>query len=399
MNHALIGLSQIMRRAFQGDDLTTLIQELTARIQHNGSDAAAMLDLATVWHIRGHSELASQLQWQALQLRQHYTLISSPERPTLKLLAIMGPGDIMSNMPVEFLIDNDVNHDIALELLYLDNGLSAPKELPEHDVAIVAVCESEKNQWLLAQLRNVMQHWPRPYINSPAAIARLHRESQRELLANIPGILVSEAERMHREDLESLLNFAESPSHFFPVIARPIGSHAGIGLKKLNQPGDVLDYLQSSTDEEFYVAPFIDYRSADGKYRKFRVVMIDGQAMAAHMAVSERWMVHYLNADMLDNAQHRAEEAEFMLKFDQEFAVRHRLALANIDRAVKLDYYSIDCAEMRSGELVVFEVDSGAVVHSMDPVEKFPYKPPQMRKVFSAFRNMISRRPSVARAA
>ncbi len=132
------------------------------------------------------------------------------------------------------------------------------------------------------------------------------------------------------------------------MIARPLGSHAGIGLKKLNQPGDVLDYLQSSTDEEFYVAPFIDYASADGKYRKFRVVMIDGQAMAAHMAVSARWMVHYLNADMLDNAQHRAEEAEFMLKFDREFAVRHRVALANIDRAVKLDYYSIDCAEMRS---------------------------------------------------
>ncbi len=127
--------------------------------------------------------------------------------------------------------------------------------------------------------------------------------------------------------------------------------------------------------------------------------MIDGQAMAAHMAVSARWMVHYLNADMLDNAQHRAEEAEFMLKFDREFAVRHRVALANIDRAVKLDYYSIDCAEMRSGELVVFEVDSGAVVHSMDPVEKFPYKPPQMRKVFSAFRNLVTGRTNVAKAA
>lgn len=94
-----------------------------------------------------------------------------------------------------------------------------------------------------------------------------------------------------------------------------------------------MEYLQSSTDEEFYVAPFIDYASADGKYRKFRVCMIDGQAMAAHMAVSPRWMVHYLNADMLDSAQHRAEEAEFMLRFDQEFAVRHRLALANIDRS------------------------------------------------------------------
>lgn len=395
----LMGLSQIMRRAFAGDDLVSLTQELTTRIERDASDAAAMLDLATVWQIRGQADLAVQLQWQALQRRQHYTFAHSPARPTLRLLAIMGPGDVMSNMPVEFLIENDVNGDMAIELLYLGDGLAAPSAIPAHDIAVVAVCESDQNRWLLAQLGEVMKHWPRPYINHPSSIARLGREEQPHLLAGIPGIVVSQAERMHREDLEGLLNFADYPSHFFPVIARPLGSHAGIGLKKLNQPGDVLDYLQSSTDEEFTVAPFIDYASADGKYRKFRVVMIDGQALAAHMAVSSRWMVHYLNADMLDNAQHRAEEAEFMLKFDQEFAVRHRVALANIDRAVKLDYYSIDCAEMRSGELVVFEVDSGAVVHSMDPVEKFPYKPPQMRKVFSAFRNLVTGRTSVAKAA
>ena len=399
MNNQLIGLSQIMRRAFQGDDLVSLTQELTDRISRDAEDAAAMLDLATVWQIRGQADLASQLKWQALQLQQHYTHLGNPPRPTMRVLALQGPGDVMSNMPVEFLIDNDVNRDMAIDLLFLGDGLSAPKELPEHDIAFVAVCESEENQWLLVQLSDVMRHWPRPYINRPFSIARLHREGQCELLANIQGTLVSQAERMHREELGGLLNFADYPSHFFPIIARPIGSHAGIGLKKLNQPGDVLDYLQSFTDEEFYVAPFIDYRSDDGKYRKYRVVMIDGQPMAAHMAVSARWMVHYLNADMLDNAQHRAEEAEFMLKFDQEFAVRHRMALANIDRAVKLDYYSIDCAEMRSGELVVFEVDSGAVVHSMDPVDKFPYKPPQMRKVFSAVRGMLTGRANVARAA
>ncbi len=396
----LLGLSHIMRRAFQGDDLVSLTGELTQRIERSADDAAAMLDLSIAWQIRGQTELAMQLQWQALQLQQHYTLASNPARPKLKLLAIMGPGDVMSNMPVEFLIDNEVNHDLAVELLYLGNGLSTPRQLPDHDLAIVAVCESEENRWLLAQLNEVMKHWPKPYLNRPAEIAKLNRTGLSELLANIRGILVSQAERICREDLEELLHFAESPSHFFPVIIRPIGSHAGIGLKKLNQPGDVLDYLQSSTDEEFYVAPFIDYASADGKYRKFRVVMIDGQPLAAHMAVSSRWMVHYLNADMLDNARHRAEEEEFMLKFDQEFAVRHRLALANIDRAVKLDYYSIDCAEMRSGELVVFEVDSGAVVHSMDPVETFPYKRPQMRKVFSAFRNLVTGRSNhLARAA
>jgi hypothetical protein len=39
--------------------------------------------------------------------------------------------------------------------------------------------------------------------------------------------------------------------------------------------------------------------------------------------------------------------------------------------------------------LLIFEVDSGAVVHSMDPIAVFPYKQPQMRKIFAAFRELL----------
>jgi hypothetical protein len=31
------------------------------------------------------------------------------------------------------------------------------------------------------------------------------------------------------------------------------------------------------------------------------------------------------------------------------------------------------------------------IVHAMDPPDMFPYKPPQMRKVFDAFRAMLQR--------
>ncbi|MDR3631037.1 MAG: hypothetical protein P4L42_11955, partial [Desulfocapsaceae bacterium] len=55
-----------------------------------------------------------------------------------------------------------------------------------------------------------------------------------------------------------------------------------------------------------------------------------------------------------------------------------------------LDYLVIDCAETRDGQLLVFELDTGAVVHAMDPVDIFPYKVPQMRKVFSAFSDMLA---------
>ena len=49
----------------------------------------------------------------------------------------------------------------------------------------------------------------------------------------------------------------------------------------------------------------------------------------------------------------------------------------------------IDCAETTAGRLLVFEVASSAVVHAMDSAEIFPYKKPQMRKVFDAFCVML----------
>ena len=67
----------------------------------------------------------------------------------------------------------------------------------------------------------------------------------------------------------------------------------------------------------------------------------------------------------------------------------HRDALRVLDEGVALDYFGIDCAETATGELLIFEVDSALIVHALDPVDLYPYKPPQMRKVFAAFRALL----------
>ena len=64
---------------------------------------------------------------------------------------------------------------------------------------------------------------------------------------------------------------------------------------------------------------------------------------------------------------------------------------------VGLDYFIIDCAETPSGDLLVFEIDNTAVVHDMDSAELYPYKPPQMHKIFDAFTAMLERRAAARR--
>ena len=89
-----------------------------------------------------------------------------------------------------------------------------------------------------------------------------------------------------------------------------------------------------------------------------------------------------------------------MRDFDRDFGLRHQGALAAVAGRVGLDYFTIDCAENKNGELLIFEADNTAVVHNMDSPEVFPYKAPQMRKIFDAFAAMLVRaRPAREQAA
>ncbi len=382
---ALHGLAKIMRLAFAGDDLVELTYELTQRVASDGHDSAALLDLSVVHQLRANHGAALELQWQGLRLQQHYRLASNASRPAVRVLSIMGPGAVMANTPIEFLLEDS---DIALEMLYVGAGLPPVHDIPKHDVAFVAVCESDSNQQLLSQLQSVMTYWPQPHLNSPERIAQLARDSLSELLRDIRGSVVVQSQRVSRAELTG----HERLLLAYPLIVRPANSHAGHGLCRLDHVSQISEYLSQHSDEEFSIAPFVDYRSgSDGLFRKYRVAVIAGQAYPAHMALSPRWMVHYLNADMVENADNRAAEQRFMESFDWEFGVRHRAALMEIDLRLGLDYYSIDCGETPDGHLLVFEIDSGAVVHAMDPVDLFPYKRPHMQKLFSAFQGLVKR--------
>jgi hypothetical protein len=115
------------------------------------------------------------------------------------------------------------------------------------------------------------------------------------------------------------------------------------------------------------------------------------------MAIADRWDIWYLNAGMSESAARRLEEETFMATFDIGFGRRHRAALSQLTARLGLDYFTIDCAETKDGSLLIFEADNTAVVHNMDMPHIFPYKPPQMRRVFDAFLAMLQRRAAQAK--
>ncbi len=392
----LIGLAQLMRMAVSGVDLGPLGTQLIAcaGADPRTANADALMDLSTVLQLRGDRELAMDIQAQALAIQQLYSppyALADRGAAVLRLLVIMGPGDLMSNSPVEFLLEDT---DVALDIVYVTHDLDLPDILPSHDLLFVAIAESQANIPLLNKIETAIESWPQPVLNSPARIACLSRDNNCALLKSAPGVDMPTTVRIRRLMLEEisrgeLLLTSVLDDGDFPVIVRPVDSHAGKGLEKLEDAGAIAEYLRGIANCEFYISRFVDYRGTDGQFRKYRIVLIEGRPFICHMGISAHWMIHYLNAGMAEDAGKRDEEARFMTGFDTGFAVRHADAFRAINERLGLDYVGIDCAESADGKLLIFEVDSCMIVHAVDSVGIFPYKQPQMKKVFGAFRQML----------
>ncbi len=388
----LLGLSLLLRAAFQDEDLTVHVPALMARAENEG-DAYAMLDLALILQLRFQKQDGMAVLGEALKIRQLFRIANAGD-DALHLLVIKTPGDLMANTPLECLLDEA---GITIDVLYVAAELPWPARLPPHDLVFVAISEADMHRPVLEQLATRLTDWPRPVLNLPQRIPPLSRDEAFAVLRDVPGICMTVTSRIERQTLQALVADGAAPLEVmpgiaFPIILRPLGSHAGTDLCRIEHAAEVGPYLQRVDAEQFFVANFIDYASADGLFRKFRVLQIDGRAFVCHMGVSAHWMVHYPYDEMKAHAGRRQEEAAMMASFDDAFALRHRDALAAIHARFGLDYVGFDCAETRDGKLLVFELANALVVHGIDDPQQFPYKAAQMQKVFAAFRDMLQRK-------
>lgn len=390
----IVGMAAILRQAYDGGDLSTLAADLIHRIAQDPGDAGAWLDLSTVLLAGGQREQGLEMQDRALGLRRVF------HRPGgcpggFRVLAIFAPGDFMANTPVDFLLP-----DIDLYTIYVDReGCMGPA--PAHDVAFLAAGESVANSAILSRLTPTLDAWDRPVVNaSPLTIAGLTRDGVSSKFADALRLVCPATARARREDLLGIVATPGAiqdllPGCGYPLVLRPIGTHAGRDFGRVESADGLAAYLQVQTGDEFYLSPFIDYRSADGQFRKQRIVFIDGRPFPSHLAVSDHWMVHYLSADMETRPERRAEEEAWMQDFETVFAVRHAAAFGELTQRLGLDYFGIDCAEMPDGRLLVFEIDVAMIVHDLDSAETFPYKPAAMKRLFEAFLDLLRLRASL----
>jgi hypothetical protein len=389
-----IGFAKLTTMAFRGADLRPLRDELISKVAGGTAGAGEGLDLSLITQLLGDKQTGIAIQAEVLAFHQLFRSPCAVEKPKLRVLALAAAIDMGGNTPIEFLLEET---GIELLTLYVIPGVGLPARLPEHDVAIVIASDSEECRAALDIIDQAVPRWPRPMLNPPRLVCNLDRDKLHRLLHGIEGLDIPATISVTRAQLSDVAHSNPSLTEIaaeleFPVIIRPRGSHAGVGLAKVDERAALARYLAERPEHDFFVSRFVNYANEDGLFRKYRVVFVDGRPYACHMAIADRWDIWYLNAGMSDSAAKRLEEETFMRTFEIGFARRHQAALAAMADRIGLDYFTIDCAENQHGELLIFEADNTAVVHNMDSPDIYPYKPPQMRRIFEAFAAMLQGR-------
>ena len=380
---ATVALRQnLAQMLYESGDANAAIAEHRIVLRSNDRNVASHLALYELLQIAGDRVMALAHQRLALEEQRVYSSIAPEERRVV--LFVMAPGDWQANIPVDFLIDARTT---TVHKLYLiDESYLRRDVIPRYDVIWNAIAESADNHRYLELAERLMGERDRPALNAPQRVLATARLRLADTL-RATGARVAAISEMRAADLQS-----GALPYPFPVIARPAGSHAGHGLARLDSAADCAPYVQEHEAHAYYVSPFVDYASADGYFRKYRIVFVDGVPYPVHLAISKNWMIHYYNAEMADNAWMREEEARFLADLRSAFGKTQFQTLLEIANAAGLEYFGIDATLDANGDVLVFEADPAMLVHTTDPVELYPYKHEFIPRIYRAIEVMIDRR-------
>ena len=185
----------------------------------------------------------------------------------------------------------------------------------------------------------------------------------------------------------------------FPLLLRAPGFHTGRHFVRVETPERLAAAITELPGEDVWLIEHLDSRDNEGTFRKFRVMIIDGQLYPLHLAISRDWKVHYFTADMAHSAENRSKDAAFVENMTDAVGRRGIVALARIGEVLGLDYGGIDFAVNTRGEILFFEANATMVVVPLSLDEKWDYRRPAVDRVFAAVRTMLVERSIESTAA
>ncbi|WFR94882.1 tetratricopeptide repeat protein [Rhizobium tumorigenes] len=261
---------------------------------------------------------------------------------------------------------------------------------PRVDVVVNLVSETDFGLDVIASAIDLADSLGRPVVNHPRLILGTDRESISQRLAHVADTVMPATVRIDAGDLCRRVRDQATPS--LPVIVRHATTHGGEMMELVDSPDALLDFAEEAGERMLYLTDYVDYRSADGLFRKYRFLFVGEEILPYHLAIGDGWKVHHASTRMGDVEWMRTEEQAFLADPASIFGVSGMAALETIRRQIGLDYCGIDCALDAEGRVVVFEVNASMLIHSDNP--GFEYKTPYVLAIKAAFERLLEQRAS-----
>jgi tetratricopeptide (TPR) repeat protein len=386
--------NQLGKLHFELNEIESALECFQQAVALDPHNAESIYWIGGIRQKMGEIEAAEAAYAEAARLQP---LIRRPaaKRPAdFRVLALFAP--FAGNLPTEYLF-KDPDYDTDTLALFASRQYDA--ELLKQDVQVVVnlISDADQADALLPLAADLVGRLGRPIINDPRKIQRTTRDMVAGLLEGIPNCRVPKVWRQKTgADSQVATVHAALPASC-PILVRPVGTHGGDDLAKIEGPAELAALLAQPTDTDRYLIEYIDYRSPDGYFRKYRFIFVDDQILPYHLAIANDWKVHHDSTDMADHRWMQQEEERFLCNPAAIFNAGHYQVLRAIQQCIGLEYFGIDCGLDQAGNLVVFEANASMLVH--DDNAEFPYKTPFVHRIKRAFDEMLRKFAQLTAAA
>jgi tetratricopeptide (TPR) repeat protein len=375
----------------KGDhDIATRWYQLVLTLDPNV--AIACQNLAAIHVGAGRTAKADAYRERAYRIQRVFVEQAPHQtRRVLVLCAARASG----NVPFEALLPGAVNCRIKYAIDYAADAEDA--QLPPFDLVFNAIGEPDVAAPLAGRLARFIAHLAahdgRPLLNPPAAIERTARDQIPQLLGDLHDVQVAPCIRIDTPPSSSsaLAGWLADNNLALPVLARPAATHGGEGLVQCESVAALETRLRESQGPQ-YLSAFRDYRSADGYYRKYRMIFVDREPFPYHLAISRHWMVHYFSAEMEEHAWKLDEERRFLQDPAAALGERALQAIVAIGRRLDLDYGGIDFSVLPDGQVFVFEANATMLAHYERSSGALAHKNSFVQHIVDAFERLMKRR-------
>lgn len=299
------------------------------------------------------------------------------------------------NIPTDGYFDNRIFLLASLNVDFADLEVA----LPLHDIVFNAIAEADLCADALARAAAIAGRSTAPIINPPTAVAATNRVGTMTRLRDIDGIVAPRTIGVGRDVLSgpSAAAWLADAGFSYPFLVRSPGYHTGDHFVKVDCASELTAAVAQLPGDELLVIEYVDLRAADGTFRKYRVMIVDGDIYPLHLAISYDWKVHYFRSAMAQSAGFRSEDAQFLTAMRDVIGSRALAALEGVRDALALDYGGIDFALDAQGDAIVFEANASMRVVRPDPEAIWEYRRGPVARVRSAVREMLVTRAARSR--